>query len=585
MRLKTMFHQNISLTTKFYFILLTAMISTGSQSMAQQYALKKTTLPACIAQIDSAFEGTDTARFNKYVQLESLRKFYASVAGERYQRVPGSSKVISIFPDSAYVLMSGLLRYGNSGDETNLSANYSGIYKFIKNGGSWRIVEKVPMDRSNKIKSQHISMSTLPEKGIMLTDTLVLDVNDPLGFSVRLNHLAKIKRLTLNGSPTSYLFSGGLLWMKPNKKTVQRLMIDYVIDVEHDPNNKNSGYFSQAYGHLRNQYYWHPFFGFSSPNDRADFTIQCTIPKAYHLATSLPQRETESGELRRITAKSEIATFGLSLYYDIDWQVSRTTKDQLEMVIYATPNFSPTTDVLVQQFSSDIDTLQKYFGRPIGSYLAIVQDRSSTSGWKNRSNNMVVAGASGSTLITDRPNPRAVFGHEIAHGWTSPSGPATNFLMEGWATYAESLLLSSVYGDSIITRFFASQKQNYLDGKFDGNRSLWEDYNNSGVSYSKGAWLFYMLENQLGREKLSSAMRSFVSSGRQSIDSFISEVSKSAGKDMAPFILPWLKSRQIPELSATRSAKGITVRQMGDVFIFNLEIIISLKNGTSVTTT
>lgn len=428
-------------------------------------------------------------------------------------------------------------------------------------------------------------MSILPEKGIMLTDTLVLDVNDPLGFSVRLNHLARIKSLTLNGAPTSYLFSGGLLWLKPNKKTVQRLVIDYAIDVEHDQDNKNSGYFSQAFGHIRNQYYWHPFFGFSSPNDRADFTIQCTTPKAYHVATSLPQRETVSGELRRITAKSEIATFGISIYYDIDWQVSRTTKDQLEMVIYASPNFSPTTEVLQQQFSRDIDTLQKYFGKPIGSYLAIVQDRSSTSGWKNRSNNMVVAGASGSTLITDRPNPRAVFGHEIAHGWTSPSGPATNFLMEGWATYAESLLLSSVYGDSIITRFFASQKQNYLDGKFEGNRSLWEDYNNNGVSYSKGAWVFYMLENQLGREKLSSAMKPFIGSGRQSIDSFIAEVSKSAGKDMAPFIIPWLKSRQIPELSVTRSAKGIIVRQLGDVFIFPLEIILSLKNGTSVTTT
>jgi len=54
---------------------------------------------------------------------------------------------------------------------------------------------------------------------------------------------------------------------------------------------------------------------------------------------------------------------------------------------------------------------------------------------------------------------------------------------------------------------------------------------------------------------------------------------------MAPFILPWLKSRQIPEISVTRSAKEIIVHQLGDVFKFPFQIGISLKNRSSSTTT
>jgi hypothetical protein len=38
-------------------------------------------------------------------------------------------------------------------------------------------------------------------------------------------------------------------------------------------------------------------------------------------------------------------------------------------------------------------------------------------------------------------------GHEIAHLWTdSASGPVMSFLTEGWAVWAESLILESEFG-------------------------------------------------------------------------------------------------------------------------------------------
>lgn len=560
-------------------LFLVATLLTATVTCSAQTNEAVTKLKQHIARIDTAFKNNSLEDFNKVVALESMRELYASVVAEKLLRLPGKSRIISMDRDSAYVLLSGLFLYGNSGDETNFSNNYTGIYKFELIDGWWQIKERMEIDRANQIKKHNLSVAVFPKKGIKVTDSLTIDINDHLGFAVKLNHKARLDKLLLNGSTADFIFTGGLLWVNAKTKKNQQLIIDYVIDVEQDENNKNSSYFSASYGHLRNQYFWHPFFSFSSPNDRADFSLYCTIPKDYHMATSLPQKDAIWGETRVIVAKSEVPTFGLSLYYDQEWQVSTIKKDQLDLVIYATKDFAPDSALLFAHFSKNFDTLQKYFGKPISNYFGIVQDRTGGNGWKNRSNSMVVAGQNGAYLITDKPVPRAVFGHEIAHGWTNPTGPATNYLMEGWATYAESLLLSSVYGDSIVTKFFESQKQHYLNGKFERTESLWDDYSNSGVSYSKGAWLFYMLENQLGKKKMFDAMKNFIASGNQSIPSFITEMSKVAEINLEPYLLTWLKSKEIPALKVQQSANMLRICQEGDIFIFPLEIQLKLKSG------
>lgn len=565
---------------KIRLILIVLLLMPGS-SYAQNKAITNR-LKHQLALIDSAFKNNDTEKFNRLVGLESIRAAHALAITEKILKVPGKSRIISINSDSAYVMLSGLFVFGNSGDETNFSNSYTGIYKMEVINGVWQIKNRIEIDRVNQIKKQNIAANLLPRKGIKVSDTLMIDVNDKIGFAVRLNHKAHISKLLLNQTPTDFTFSGGLLWVNAPKKSKQQLIIDYAMDVEQDEEDKNSSYFGESYGHLRNQYYWHPFFNFSSPNDRAEFNLQCSIPKAYHLATSLPQKDRIVGDDRIITAKSGNPTFGLSIYYDKDWDVNTIKMGQIEMTVYAAKDFSPNNELLRNHFSKYYDTLQKHFGEPIGNYLAIVQDRSGGNGWKNRSNDMVVAGQSGSYLITDKPNPRAIFGHEVAHGWTSPTGPATNFLMEGWATYAESFMLSSVYGDSIVVKFFKSQKQNYLNGKYDGKRSLWDDYSNSGVSYSKGAWLFYILENQLGKEKLALTMRNFIASGKQTVQSFIAETSKVAGTNMESFLMSWLKSKEIPALRVQNVGSALKINQEGDVFMFPLEIQIKLKNGKNI---
>lgn len=572
------------LSISYHLLIFSFSLALPNFCLAQQMSSSEN-LTGQLARLDSAFLVGDVQRFNQIVELGSMRELFAAVVKEEIKREPGKFKIIAVQGNTAYVLISGIFRYGNSGDETNLSTKYTGIYRFALTGGSWRLMERIEIDRSNRINKQRLYLAVNPGTGVKIIDTLTIDVNDQLGFAAKLNHKAALQKVLLNNSSVDYLFSGGMLWLGSPPQKDQQLIIEYSLAVERDDNNTNSSYFGPFYGHLRNQYFWHPFFSFSSANDRADFEIRCQVPKSFQLATSLPQKDLLSGDDRIITGKSEIPTFGLSIYYDRDWRLRTFKKDQIDMVVYATPDFAPGDQLLYDQFSKSYDILHKTFGKPVSNYLGIVQDRTGGNGWKNRANSVVVAGQSGSYLITNKPNPRAIFGHEVAHGWTSPTGPATNFLMEGWATYAESVLLKNVYGDSIVAPFFQSQKQNYLNGNFEGEKSLWEDYSNSGISYSKGAWLFYMLETQLGKEKFSEGMRGFVGSKQHTIHAFMREMSRAANKDMEPFISSWLKSKHIPHLKIQKIKSGIEIVQEGEPLWFQLEVQILLKSGVRLSRT
>jgi hypothetical protein len=82
------------------------------------------------------------------------------------------------------------------------------------------------------------------------------------------------------------------------------LTITYSIAVEEGPNETNSGCFLRNAGHVRNQYFWNPFFDFSSAGDQAEFKIQARIPKEYKLSTSLPQTERIEGAERVVDGKT-----------------------------------------------------------------------------------------------------------------------------------------------------------------------------------------------------------------------------------------------------------------------------------------
>ncbi|MCB0705190.1 MAG: hypothetical protein KDC34_07760 [Saprospiraceae bacterium] len=533
-----------------------------------------------IQEINSVFENGSIEEFKKVVPVEPVQELVQLIIEENIPRKSGQHKILTLAGDTAYVLLTGKFVFGNSGDETSYSSDYSGVYLFTKTNEDWGLTERIQTDEFNQILHHEMDIDVHPGETLKVNDILTLNVKSHFGFVAILNHSAQFASLSLNDQEVDYILDGGLLWVDAKDSDNQKLALEYTIKVEQDDEDRNSSYFGQTLGHIRNQYFWHPFFGFSSPNDRANFNVTCKIPATYQLASSLPQTDTVEGDYRIIKAISPNPTFGLSLYYDKEWNVREIKKGDMHLVLYTTTDFSPSDDTLYQEFSNTFDILTAAFGKPQINYLGVVQDRSSGgNGWRNRSNNIIIAGENGSYLKSLDTNPRAVFGHEVAHSWTNPIGPATNFLSEGWATYAESILLANEPDKEIVPNFYESQKVRYLDGGYNGSSSLWNDYSNDGVSYSKGVWIFYMLEQLLGEKDFRQALRNFIQSKNHTIDSFIEQLNEFSEENMKPLLDTWLKSNEIPELSITAQGNTLTVEQTGDVFIFPLEIQVTDTGG------
>lgn len=511
------------------------------------------------------------------------RDLVARATSKGQERRAGIGRVVWSGSDRAILVLSGVVLSGNSGDETTSSRAFSNFYEAAKVEGSWKISRRLPLDDKNCIRSHNLEVTVTPGKRLDVVDILRISVGEQFGFAVRLNHHARISNVRLNGKSVQYEFGGGLLWVRATPKTSARLMLAYSIGVEQNPKGDNSGNFLMDAGHVRNQYWWHPLFDFNSSADLADFSIKLRIPFKYRVTTSIPQIEAVRNDIRTIQGHSLKPTFALSLLYDKDWQVISQQTKGFRFETFLTPDFKPSRTQLEAVFRRTYDLLSAKFGPPQANYFAVVQGRARRAGgWLYRTNDSIVAGEVGGPTSSRGPRPRAYFGHEVSHGWTSPTGPATNFLMEGWATYAESLLLRDEFGPDVEHDFWASQRNNYFTGGFEGRETILNDPNNDGIAYAKGAWILHMLRDAIGSEAFESGMREYMTirPGQPAgLEEFTAAMTRAARRDIGMFLKPWVTESVIPNITTRIENQRVMFTQVGPVFQLQVEVELATAKG------
>ncbi|MGA7928108.1 MAG: M1 family aminopeptidase [Candidatus Sulfotelmatobacter sp.] len=400
---------------------------------------------------------------------------------------------------------------------------------------------------------------------------------------MRLNYRANVRQVKADKTSVKYLFAGGLLWVDLPPGEIE-LTITYSIAVEEGPNETNSGCFLRKAGHVRNQYFWHPFFDFSSAGDQAEFKIQARIPKEYKLSTSLPQTERIEGAERVVDGKTIRPTFALTLSYDRDWNIATEQIGGLRLELFLTPEFKPSPTAVVQEFRSVYSLLSSRFGTPKADYFAIVQARSiQGNGWLFASNQVVVAGGWPRTFSTKDGFPRAFLGHEIGHLWTNGSGAAANFLGEGWATYVESIVLAHEFGADTVKEFWKKEAEDYFRDD-DSKVSILEDESNGGVSYSKGAWVFRMLNEAVGEEAFQKAMTEYSSLSLAQAAGWevLAECFQRQGVrgfDARAFLTPWLMEKSAPGLTAETRGDRVILHEAEPLFILPVTIEATTAKG------
>jgi len=138
--------------------------------------------------------------------------------------------------------------------------------------------------------------------------------------------------------------------------------------------------------------------------------------------------------------------------------------------------------------------------------------------------------------------PFLVTAHESAHQWwgnmlVPGKGPGGNILSEGMAHFSTGLLMEQVKGLGGRIEFFDKIEKNYNERRSpDAERPLIEiDGNKRGdttVTYDKGGWVFWMLLNQMGRERALKGIQNFIGLYSNSVDH---PVLQDFLKSMRPF--------------------------------------------------
>ena len=537
---------------------------------------------ALARQIQDTYVHGSRDQFDAIFPFEGGRKLVALADSTGTGRVAGLASVAYQTKDLAVLLIAGVLQRSSSAQATIESREFSGLYTAVPTPAGWRLSRQVPIDESNRIASHQITARVHPGSALNVTDRMRVEAGADYGFAVRLNHAAVLRRALWNGKPVRYLFGGGLFWADLPKGGSGTLVLDYILRVDQPLACTGSGCFLPHAGHVRDEYFWHPFFDFNSARDRANFAITVRIPKEYELSTSVPQSERVRGTERIIRGQSERPTFALSLFYDDAWTRSVIERNGVRLELFVAKDFTPSRQELTAVFEDTFALLTDRFGEPGGGYLAVVQARARAGGgWHFNSNQAIVTGGQGGgPPFRTSGAPRAFFSHEIAHLWTRGAGPATNFLQEGWARFAESLILRSKFGEQVERRFWEAQEKDFFDN-FDGKSSILDDPGNSGVAYSKGAWIFKMLENILGEKRFNAAMRRFSQESIQrprdwqELAACLSEASPSF--DAARFLLPWLQQTDAPSLEVRIEGSRIIVKQGTSPFFLPVQVEYQVK--------
>lgn len=542
-------------------------------------------LDALAALVLGRFASGDPAAFDSVHPDPDARQLVRWAAEAKWPLHEAGGGVVWSAGDSAVVWLAGYAESGHSGYETSLGRMFTGLWAAYRDSAGWRLGGKLELDQGGRIASHAIGADLRPGDGMALRDTLEVETGPRGGFWASLNRVARLDSVLVDGRPAEHRFAAGLLHVSAPASRQVQIVLAYDLDVARD--SARNGYFARFdrdFGHVRNQHYWHPFFGFRNARGEASFRLTVRAPADVHVATDLPQRDTIIGGTRVVTAETGRPTEALTLMYDRGWKPSDFAVGSMRVRLAVDDSVQPSRAAIEAALARVHRVLSGRFGEPRSPYLLVAQGRGVRGyGWIFRSNDMLAGGPVGGDLMRPGARPRAFFGHEAAHGWTAPTGPGSIWLSEGWAMYAETLLLADELGAEAAANAWEAMRAEIHTGGYDGKESLAGDAFNSGVSYPKGAWVLRMLEDRIGSPAFERGMRSWMNlpeSDPPTVDAFIREMSAAAGSDVRPFLRPWLEETVPADVTARVEGGRLIVSQSGPVFPLTVDVDLVTARDT-----
>ena len=188
--------------------------------------------------------------------------------------------------------------------------------------------------------------------------------------------------------------------------------------------------------------------------------------------------------------------------------------------------YHPEHDYNIEEMSAALDAARKYYSEwfyPFPWDLLKISEFPAYAGYAQGFPTNITFSEGIGFLAKSDPVSHVAFmvvAHEAAHQWwgnllTPGEGPGGNVLSEGMAHYATMLLHEQVYGDRYRMEFGKRIESRYGDQRFvDSERPLVKiDGSRAGdgtVTYDKGGWVMWMLQQEMGRENILAGLRAFI---------------------------------------------------------------------------
>ena len=262
----------------------------------------------------------------------------------------------------------------------------------------------------------------------------------------------------------------------------------------------------------------------------------------------------------------------------------------------------------IDEMSAALDAARRYFSEWFHPYPWSVLKLSEFPDYKDYAEsfetNIVFSEGIG-FLARRTPGTDAAFqivAHEAAHQWWGNmlkpgEGPGGNILSEGMANFATKLLFAQVHGDRYRMRFSESIEYYYTRGRSsDGERPLVGVRVGQGgsrvVTYYKGAWVMWMLQQEMGRENVLAGLRAFIAKYMTDPDHPVLYDLLDVLRDFAPdttafdaFAAQWFHDVVMPEyqlsdVTKTQEGEGWVVRgTVANVGTGRMRVVVAATAG------
>ena len=315
-------------------------------------------------------------------------------------------------------------------------------------------------------------------------------------------------------------------------------------------------------------------------NDKIEFDLSITFGKGYEVITN--------GKLVNKQTNDSTATW----YYDMQQPMSsylvalaignyskRVTysKSGIPIELYYYPEDSIKAEPTYRYTAQIFDFLEEEIGVPYPwqTYKQVPVKDFLYAGMENTSTTIFSDSFVIDSISFLDKNYVNVNAHELAHQWfgdlvTETSG-SHHWLQEGFATYYALLAEKTVFG----VDYFYWQLYNYAQELLEQDKagestSLLDPKSSSITFYEKGAWVLYLLREQVGNKAFSKGVKNYLSKHQfKNVETsdFIFEIEKTSGQDLSLFLKDYLESDTLPyeEMIGLLKTNSVMIKNYFDV--------------------